>query len=961
MSAAPCGSAFVWLLVAQPRAASVPDKGDRESVGQPCHVTGKLCEAMMTRRYCRSFAYLCRMGALASLLFVAATSRAQGGPENRIRAQISDSEVSQLQGNVHPLARPEFDRGKVADSILLPRITVFFKPSPSQQAALSRLLSEQQDRTSPNYHRWITPQEFGSSFGLSQNDLAQITSWLESRGFVVRDIPASRNAVSFSGSAAQVAAAFRTSIHRYAQNGEEHYANLSEPSIPTALAGVVSGFAGLNDFRPNPRIIRRNLAGAKPDFTDGTTNHFLAPADFSLIYDVQPLYSRGINGTGQKIAIVGQSDIQVTDIREFRSLMTLPANDPQVILVPGSKDPGMLDGDLQEADLDLEWAGAIAQNATLIYVNATSAWDSLQYAITSDLAPVISVSYSACEIGFSPLDAFMLLGQQANAQGQTIVAASGDSGAAGCDPLFAPQATHGPAVSMPASMPYVTAVGGTEFNEGSGTYWNTTNNSSNLSVLSYIPEISWDESTAGLGIQATGGGASTLFTKPSWQSGLGVPNDGVRDVPDISFSASAEHDGYVICDETYNASTKAFTPACPNGPFGGFDAVGGTSAGTPALAGIVALLNQSMNSPQGNINAVLYQLASLSASPLHDITSGSNVVPCQTNPPSAGCPTSGSGAGSIGYSAGPGYDMATGLGSIDANALVSAWPSITLSPDFDISASPANITMKRGSTATAQITVNDIGGLTGVPSLSCTVPVTFLGVTCSIASAGPNTFRLTLSSSNSVSKFFPASGTRTGARFAERFGAPGAQPSLLRMFSYGSGGQPYPLAAWLLLASMATLWCVRRPASGRAKLVSLVGVTCVAAALLGCASGTSGGSQNVQNSVQLTPQSVALGQNDQQQFTASMANSTNGSFTWTVSPSVGNTNVVNSNSAVQVYIAPPVISSSQTVTVTATSVADPTKQASARIQLLPPEAGTIQLTGSLNGMSHTVGISLSVN
>ncbi len=904
----------------------------------------------MSWRYYYWFAYVSRMGVLGSLLFVGAISDAQEVPESRIRAAISDSDVRQIQGNVHPLARPEFDRGKIADSTLLPRITIYFKPSSSQQAALSQLLSEQQDRSSPNYHRWITPQEFGAHFGLSQNDLAQVTSWLESRGFVVRDIPASRNAVSFSGSAAQVAAAFGTSIHRYSQNGEEHYANLTEPSIPAALAGVISGVAGLNDFRPKPRVIRRNLAAANPNFTDGTTTHFLAPADFSVIYDVQPLYSRGLNGTGQKIAIVGQSDIQLSDIREFRSLMTLPANDPQIVLAPGSGDPGMLDGDLQEADLDLEWAGAIAQNATLIYVNATSAWDSLQYAITSNLAPVISVSYSACEVAFSPSDvqSFTQLGQQANAQGQTIVAASGDTGAAGCDPLFATQATKGLAVSMPASMPYVTGVGGTKFNEGSGTYWNTTNSGNNLSALSYIPEISWDESTVGLGIEATGGGASTLFTKPSWQSGPGVLNDGVRDVPDISFSASADHDAYVVCDESYNATTKAFTPVCPSGPFGGFDAVGGTSAGTPALAAIVALLNQSMNSGQGNINAVLYRLASLSASPLHDITSGGNVVPCQTNPPTTGCPTSGSGAGSMGYSAGPGYDMATGLGSIDANALVSAWSSVALPPDFDISVAPANITLKRGNSGTAQITVNHVGGLTGVPALSCNVPAIFQGVTCSIASAGANTFTLTLTSSISTSELFPAANTR-----------PGAQPFAVQMLLYGGDSRTYPLAAWLLFGSMAIVWCTCRPASGRAKLASLVGVACVAAGLLGCAGATSGGSQNSPNGVQLTPQSVALGQNDHQQFTASMPNSTNGSFTWTVSPSIGI--VANSNSAAAVYTAPSVISSSQIITMTATSVSDPTKQASARIQLFPPEAGAIQVTGSLNGMSHTVAITLSVN
>ena len=916
----------------------------------------------MNWRYYRYYyrrGHVSRVRVLGSLLFLAAISHAQEAPENRIRAAISDSDVRQVQGNVHPLARREFDRGKIGDSILLPRVTIFFKPSPSQQAALSRLLSEQQDHSSPDYHHWITPQEFGARFGLSQNDLGQITSWLASRGFVVRDIPASRNAVSFSGSSAQVAATFRTSIHYYALNGEEHYANSTEPSIPAALAGVVSSIGGLNDFRPKPRVIRRDLAGAKPNFTDGTTTHFLAPSDFGVIYDVQPLYGRGINGTGQKIAIVGQSDIQISDIHEFRNLMTLPANDPQVVMTPGASDPGMLDGDVQEADLDLEWAGAIAQNATLIYVNAASAWDSLQYAITSNLAPVVSVSYSACEAQFSPseVQSFALLGQQANAQGQTIVAASGDSGAAGCDPLFAAQAAKGLAVSMPASMPYVTAVGGTEFNEGAGTYWNATNNSNNLSAISYIPEISWDESTAGLGIQATGGGASTLFTKPLWQSGPGVPNDGVRDVPDVSFSASADHDGYVICDESYNSNTKAFTPVCPNGPFGGFDAVGGTSAGTPALAAVVALLNQATNSTQGNINGVLYRLATLPASPLHDITSGSNVVPCQTNPPSPSCPTSGSGAGSMGYSAGPGYDMATGLGSIDANALVSTWSSITLQPDFDISVSPANITLRRGSTGAAQITVNDVGGLTGVPSLACNVPGIFQEVTCAIAPAGPSSFTLTLITSNSTSGLLPAADGPSGAQFAERFGRPGAGPSSQRILSPLGDSGSYPLALWLLLGSMAIFWRTFRPASSRAKVASLAGMAYIAATLTGCVGAASGGP--AQNGVQLTPQSVALGQNAWQPFTASLANSTNGSFIWTVSPSLGS--VTNSNSEIAVYTAPAVITSGQSVTVTATSVADPTKQASARIQLFPPEAGAIQVTGSLNGMSHTVAISLSVN
>ena len=903
--------------------------------------------------------------ALAFVLFLTTTSRAQT-PQERILTAVSDSDIRQLRGNVHPLAQAQFDGGKVDDSTLLPRMTMFFAPSPRQQAALSQLLSEQQDRSSPNYHRWITPGEFGIRFGLSENDLNKVTSWLESRGFTVLEMPASHNAVSFSGSAAQVEAAFHTSIHRYVRNGEEHHANASEPFVPAALAGVVSGFAGLNDFRPKPKTIRRMAAQAQPDFTDGSSDHFLAPGDFAVIYDVTPLYSRGIDGTGQKIAIVGQSDIQLNDLRQFRSLMGLAAKDPQVVLVPGSSNPGMLDGDLQEADLDLEWAGAVAKNATLIYVNSTNAWGSLQYAVMNDLAPVISVSYGGCEPEFSVSDAqsFMLLGEQANVQGQTIVASAGDTGAANCDPLFAPKATLGLAVSIPASLPFATAVGGTEFNEGSGTYWSTANSANNLSALSYIPEISWNDSFAGFGIQATGGGASTLFTKPLWQSGPGVPNDAVRDVPDVSFSASADHDGYLICDETYNSKTKAFTPVCPSGFFGGFDAVGGTSAGAPSFAAIVALLNQSMNSPQGNINYVLYRLAELSSSPFHDISSGNNAVPCQMNPPSPDCPASGSSAGLMGYGAGPGYDMVTGLGSVDVNALIGAWSSVTLPPDFDISVSPPNMTLQRGSIATADIAVETVGGLRGVPSLACNVPAIFLGVTCSIASNGPNIFTLTLTSANNAAQLASTAPIRTGGQTEEPFGTRVAWPAALLAFSYTRDAASYPMAICLLIGGIV-ICCSARPGARRtAKLVPMFAAACsVAALLIGCAGGTSGGTAQADPvmSVQLTPQSAVLGQNDQQQFAATMANSSSGSFTWSLSPSLGNTGAFSTNSAVNLYTAPSVISKQQMVTLTATSIADPTKRASATIVLLPAEAGAIQVTGNLNGMTHVVAISLKVN
>jgi hypothetical protein len=534
--------------------------------------------------------------------------------------------------------------------------------------------------------------------------------------------------------------------------------------------------------------------------------------------------------------------------------------------------------------------------------------------------------------------------------------ASGDAGAAGCDEFANAahsQATQGLAVGMPASMPYVTAVGGTEFNEGSGTYWNATNNASNGSALFYIPEVAWNDSASVSGIEAGGGGASTLFSKPLWQTGQGVPSDGARDIPDLSFSASANHDGYFVCSQLFNSQTQAFTPVCP----GQFFAVGGTSASAPAFAGIVALLNQAMNSPQGNINDVLYALAGVSPGPFHDITSGSNAVPCQMNPPSPDCPATGSGAGMIGFAAGTRYDMASGLGSVDADALIRDWPSITSPSDFDISVSPPSLTLNRGGAASAQITVNN-NGLAGTPSLACNVPPIFMGITCSIAlNAATNTYTLTIMAARSATIYPTATINRTPNRFSRPFDARPFTPLILT----------YLLGACLMAGSIgafsrAGFWPSRR---GKEKLVPLFAAACSLALLIGCASPTSTSVtpspqfQASSLSIQVAPQNMILGQNQQLQLAASVTNSSNPSVTWSVSPASGTINPV--SASVGIYTAPSTIGTNQTITITASSVADPTKQASTRLQLAAPATGSISVTGSVNGLSHSVGISLTVD
>ena len=588
----------------------------------------------------------------------------QSRVQDRIVEDIDTSSTAIVKGSVHPLANVWTDQGTVSPSFPMEHVTIIFKRTNEQRAVLNALLERQYDPASPDYHRWLSPEQFADRFGLSENDVKKIVAWLENQGFTVSEIGRNRSYVTFTGSAGQVETSLHTSIHHYNVNGRLYYANEADPSVPAVLADLVLGFSSLNNFRLKPKVVKRDTdAAAAPEFTSTLSgNNYMTPSDFTTIYDLGSLYSSGLDGTGQTIAVAGQTDIHLNDIEAFRTASGLPLNDPEVILVPGISDPGVSEEDLVEADLDLEWAGAVAPQAHVLYIVSNNALVSLQYSIDQNLAPVVSISYGNCEQNFSAheRDLLFALGQQANAQGITIVAASGDNGAADCEPNGAVIATHGLAVDMPASLPYVTGVGGSEFHDTAAS-WSITNNGSNGSALSYIPEVAWNDTSRG-GLAAGGGGRSSYFPKPSWQRGSGVPNDASRDVPDISLSASAGHDGYLICS----------AGSCVNGyrsSSGGLTVVGGTSIGAPSFAGIVALINQKAGSPQGNVNSILYALAAAAPAAFHDITSGGNQTPCNVGTPDCG------NASVIGYAAGPGYDQATGLGSVDVSSLLASWPT----------------------------------------------------------------------------------------------------------------------------------------------------------------------------------------------------------------------------------------------------------------------------------------------
>ncbi len=661
-----------------------------------------------------------------SIAVLTLSALSQASAQDRIVQAFENGKVVALPGTVHPMAQARYDQGPVDGSMQLRGMSLDFTLTASQQAALTALLKAQQDPSSPSYHQWLTPQQFAEQFGMAQADIGKATIWLQSQGFTVDKVADSRNAIWFSGTAATAEAAFHTAIHKYNVNGEMHFANAGAVSIPSALASSVNQVGGLNDFKLKPQLVRpvkANKNGVTPDFTSAATgNHYIQPGDFAVIYDMNPLYAAKFTGSGVTIGVIGQTDIVMTDITDFRAAAspTLPvygsSGGPTFtnFLIPTSADPGISYGDLGEADLDLEWSGGVATNANIVFVTSTDVLSSLQYAISNQIngisIPILTMSYGNCESAYPTAlwESLETYFQQANVQGQTVINSSGDSGAASCDNSSGIiSATQGLAVNYPASSAYVTGLGGSEFmgdgtaenpQTGSGTYWTGSSGSNDAvtSAKSYIPEMAWNDTAFdianGGGLSAGGGGVSVLFTKPSWQAVVpGIPTAPGRDVPDISIDASADHDGYLFCTEIVLDSAPAgtYSPSCAANTFRisdpgfqddqGLSIVGGTSVAAPSFAGILAAIEQKLGTALGNIDPALYSLASnpsFYASAFHDITTGNNEVPCTSGSPD--CP-SGSNP-MIGYAAGTGYDQATGLGSVDGNNLATAFTTLAVTP-----------------------------------------------------------------------------------------------------------------------------------------------------------------------------------------------------------------------------------------------------------------------------------------
>jgi len=675
---------------------------------------------------------------------------AYGQSPNRISQIIDLTQTAPIQGSVAPLARPENDIGRISAETQLSGITVYFKLTAQQQADLDALVQAQQTPGSTLYHKWLTPAEYASRFGLSDSDLERVQIWLELEGLTVDRIADSHTSISFSGTVRQVELAFQTEIHRYKVDDETHFANATQLAIPAALAGVIQSVRNLNDFRPKPQVRFRN---ATPAFTSSQSgNHYLTPKDVATIYDVNAAYSSGYNGTGQSIAIVGQSQINVSDIEHFQSAAGLTVKDPTLVLVPGSGTAQNSSGDQAESDLDLEYSGGMGTGATIYFVYVgnnqnDSVFDSVQYAVDTRIATIISISYGACETDLSASDfsALESIMQQGASQGQSIIAASGDDGSTSCygDKSLTTAQQEALAVSYPASSAYVTGLGGTEFpasdvSTSNTTYWQSASGSDVVSsAKSYIPEQAWNDDSSQYGLAAGGGGISALTSRPSWQKGVaGIPSGNYRLVPDISLDSSPANAGYLYCTSDTSAWSQGQQGSCTSGfrdsSTNDLTVAGGTSFAAPIFAGMLSIINQRENSTgQGLVNSTLYTLASNSstyASAFHDTTSGGN----QCTAGSQYC----SSAGQSEYPAAPGYDMSTGLGSIDLYNLLGSWPAGSSSglQATTTALSAATTTPASGANDTITITVTpESKSISTTPTGTLTIVVDGVTATSSLA------------------------------------------------------------------------------------------------------------------------------------------------------------------------------------------------------------------------------------
>jgi subtilase family serine protease len=719
-------------------------------------------------QFCRGSISLLTLAALLTLVPLPTIAQSSATSATSLRAAplivepIDESNRIVLPGNTRPeVRRRDFDRGPLDDSFPLDGMQLQLKRSPEREQAAEALADELERKGSARFHQWLTAEQYAEQFGVAPQDIAKISEWLRSHGFTVHASP-SRMTIDFSGTAGQVRKAFGTEIHALDVKGVRHIANVHNSSIPAALAPAIEGIVSLNDFRPH------SMFAPRPQYTfpgtgiiTGSTTYAVVPADLAEIYQFNPLFSLGITGQGQTIAVIEDSDVySPNDWTTFRQTFGLNAyhgGSLTTVHRGGCPDPGA-NGNDAEAIIDAEWASAAAPSANVLLASCADTQTvfggliAIQNLLNQrNVPPIFSLSYANCEAqnGAASNAAFKEAYFQAVLEGVSVFVAAGDNGTALCDYAgdgLPPPAISGIAVNALASTVYDVAVGGTDFGDTyAGTnanYWASANGPNYESAKSYVPEISWNDTCANTLISsyegyptpygangfcavagayflypvggsggpsncATGasaggvGGATPAngtcggWKKPSWQNVLGNPQDGVRDLPDVSMFAA---DGvwnhyYVFCD----SDVSNYGAPCVGAP-SDWSGTGGTSFATPIMAGMQALVNEVWGSRQGNPNPIYYALAnqeygthgnkacqsSASGGPaknctFYDINVGDNDVAC-TGPYNCYDPDANQGVVGVlslsdksyqpAFTAGVGWDFTTGIGSVNATNLV---------------------------------------------------------------------------------------------------------------------------------------------------------------------------------------------------------------------------------------------------------------------------------------------------
>ncbi len=699
---------------------------------------------------------LCVGAALIAGILQVTPASAQAAPALRaITATVDNSDRVALKGSVRTAVKRAADLGAANQSLAAHHVTMVLARSAARQSALNQYLIDVQNPQSSQYRHWLTPAEYGSRFGAAAEDVQTITAWLQSQGLTIEKTSPAVNVITFSGSVGMLETAFSTSIHSISINGEEHIANISQPLIPRALAPAVKTVAGLDDIHPRSTLRTGPTAKYNPstrrietDFTlfDSSGDPFLYvdPADAATIYDTPnsnlntSYKGTTYDGTGVTVGVVGDSNVELSPVTNYRTafLGETPGNVNLPTVIVDGTDPG-INGDELESWLDLEVLGGIAPKAKINYYTSDDSdlsaglFNAVIRAVNDNTVSVLSISFGECEAlaGTETTDLIGELYQQAAAQGITVTVSSGDAGAAQCDnDNVETAAIHGLAVNGLGSSPNNISVGGTDY-DVLATQFSTyvlSNSSGNPpyyeTALSYIPEEPWNDSTSVNGdlsanqplllgsgttdIIAAGGGKSIVFAKPAYQNAL-TPADNARDLPDVSFlSANGLYGAvWVLCEDS---AISGLDCSNTNGEFTSnsrFSGAGGTSASTPAFAGMLALVVQATGSRLGNANNVIYALAAKKYSTVfHDVITGNNAVVC-----TAGTPDCGDNGFTTGNNATTGYDLASGLGSVDVAAMLANWSSAvgaSSTTALTINGSTSPLTLIHGASLDFAVNVN---------------------------------------------------------------------------------------------------------------------------------------------------------------------------------------------------------------------------------------------------------------